>query len=249
MTEKSSWERFFDAHAPIYEDNVFTKDTAREVDFLLEELQLPLGSTILDVGCGTGRHAIALTQRGYAVTGIDLSSEMLARAAAAAEAAGVTVEWVRANATEFEFGREFDAAICLCEGAMGLLSQSDDAFAQPISILSHIARSLKPGAKVIATVLNGTAMLRRHSNQDVAEGHFDPLIITSSGEFAPQEGLPEIALRQRSFAPSELVLMFRWAGMTVLHIWGGTAGNWGRRTLDLDEMEIMIVARKTPQTP
>jgi hypothetical protein len=45
--------------------------------------------------------------------------------------------------------------------------------------------------------------------------------------------------------PAELVLLFRLAGMSVLNIWGGTAGNWGRRTLDLDEIEIMIVACKT----
>jgi hypothetical protein len=35
--------------------------------------------------------------------------------------------------------------------------------------------------------------------------------------------------------------------MSVLNIWGGTAGNWGRRALDLDEMEIMIVACKTAE--
>ena len=81
MTEKSTWEAFFDAHAPVYEDNVFTKNTVLEVDFLLEELSLQPGDSILDVGCGTGRHSIELARRGYAVTGIDLSSEMLARAA------------------------------------------------------------------------------------------------------------------------------------------------------------------------
>jgi hypothetical protein len=35
--------------------------------------------------------------------------------------------------------------------------------------------------------------------------------------------------------------------MSVTNIWGGTAGDWGRRPLDLDEMEIMIVARKSGQ--
>lgn len=39
MLEKTTWERFFDAHAPIYEDNVFTKNTLREVDFLLADDQ------------------------------------------------------------------------------------------------------------------------------------------------------------------------------------------------------------------
>ncbi len=48
MPQKSAWERFFDAHAPIYEENEFTKNTAREVDFLLEELELPSGAWILD---------------------------------------------------------------------------------------------------------------------------------------------------------------------------------------------------------
>jgi len=49
MTEKTTWERFFDAHAAIYEANEFTKNTLREVDFLLAELALPPGGSILDV--------------------------------------------------------------------------------------------------------------------------------------------------------------------------------------------------------
>jgi len=58
MTEKSSWETFFHAHPPNYEENMFTKNALREADFLLEELSLLPGGSILDVGCETGRHAI-----------------------------------------------------------------------------------------------------------------------------------------------------------------------------------------------
>lgn len=136
-------------------------------------------------------------------------------------------------------------AVCLCEGAFGLLGQRDDAIDQPLAILCNISRSLKPNAKAVFTVLNAAAMLRRYQNQDVAEGRFDPLTMVESSEHMPQEGMPAVAVRERGFVPTELVLLFRLAGMSVLNIWGGTAGNWGRRPLDLDEIEIMIVAGKT----
>lgn len=247
MTEKSTWESFFDAHAPVYEDNVFTKNTVREVDFLLEELSLQPGGSILDVGCGTGRHSIELAKRGYALTGLDLSSEMLAKATHAAKAAGVNVDWIRSDAARFSLPERYDAAICLCEGAFGLLGHADDPIGQPLSILCNISRSLKPQAKAVFTVLNATAMLRNCTNADVAEGRFDPLTMVQSSEHPPREGLPAVALRERAFVPTELILLFRLAGMSVLNVWGGTAGNWGRRPLDLDEIEIMIVARKTAE--
>jgi 2-polyprenyl-3-methyl-5-hydroxy-6-metoxy-1,4-benzoquinol methylase len=242
---KTSWERFFDAHAPVYLDNVFTKNTSREVDFLLEELALQPGGSLLDVGCGTGRHSIELATRGYAVTGLDLSAEMLAQAKQRAQAAGVQVNWVRADAARFSLSGRYDAAIGLCEGSLGLLGQADDPIEQPLAILRNISRSLKPQARALLTVLNGAAMIRRHTNDDVREGRFDPLLMVASSAHSPREGLPAIPLRERAFVPTELVLMCRLAGMSVINVWGGTAGNWGRRALDLDEIEIMIVARKS----
>ncbi len=80
MPGKADWEKFFDGHAPVYMDNCFTQNTINEVDFLVEELRLKPGATILDVGCGTGRHSVELARRGFAVTGVDLSDGMLAEA-------------------------------------------------------------------------------------------------------------------------------------------------------------------------
>jgi SAM-dependent methyltransferase len=244
MAEKTTWERFFDAHAPIYDSNDFTRNTVAEADFLLEELEIQPGSSILDVGCGTGRHSIELARRGYRVTGLDLSEEMLSRAAASARAAEVEVQWIRSDATEFTLPAKYDAVICLCEGAFGLLSQGDDAIEQPLAILCNVSRSLNPGGKVVFTVLNGAAMLRKYRNEDVADGRFDPLNMVESSLYPPQEGLPPIPVRERAFVPTELRMLFSIAGLSVLNMWGGTAGNWGRRALDLDEIEIMVVARQ-----
>jgi SAM-dependent methyltransferase len=247
MAEKHIWEDFFDAHAPAYDQQVYTANTVNEVDFLINELSLVPGNEVLDVGCGTGRHSIELAKRGYVATGLDLSSEMLSRASAAGRAANVSVEWIRGDATAFEFPNRFDAAICLCEGAFGLLGHDDDPIDQPLAILCNISRSLKPDGKALFTVLNGAAMLRKHQNVDVLEGRFDPLSMVEASAFPPLDGLPPLAVRERGFLPTELRLLFRVAGLSVTGMWGGTAGNWGRRPLDLDEIEIMIAARKSTE--
>jgi hypothetical protein len=110
-----------------------------------------------------------------------------------------------------------------------------------------MSRSLKPGAKSVFTVLNGVAMLRRHTNKDVEEGRCDPSIIVQSCACPPREGLPPVPVRERASVPTELALLLRLAGLSVVSMWGGTAGNWGKRPLDLDEMEIMIGARRSAE--
>jgi hypothetical protein len=54
----------------------------------------------------------------------------------------------------------------------------------------------------------------------------------------------KLSVCERGFAPGELLLMFRMAGFQVDHIGGGTAGNWGNRPIELDEYELMVLARK-----
>ena len=72
------------------------------------------GRTVLDVGTGTGRAALALAARGAHVTGIDASAEMLAVAERRARAARLDVTFARGDAHGLAFpDRSFDAVICL----------------------------------------------------------------------------------------------------------------------------------------
>jgi 2-polyprenyl-3-methyl-5-hydroxy-6-metoxy-1,4-benzoquinol methylase len=82
-----------DFQGAAYERNAFALGTEQEVTFLTEALDLAPGMRVVDVGCGTGRHARALAAYGCAVTGIDLSYGLLAVAQAALPGC-----WVQADA-------------------------------------------------------------------------------------------------------------------------------------------------------
>lgn len=241
-----SWERFFDAHAPRYLDEPFTSATNAEVDFLVAELRLPRGATILDVGCGVGRHAVELARLGYRVTGIDLSAGMLAQAATRADAAGVEIDLVHADATKYVAPRPFDAAICLCEGALTLLGEGSDPDEHDRSILRNVHDSLVPAGPLILTVLNAYRAIREATEDDVATGRFDPvgLILTSEMETEGRDGPVRVTVRERPYVPRELARLVADCGFRVEHLLGGTAGDWGHRQVRLDEWEIMVVARR-----
>jgi SAM-dependent methyltransferase len=253
MTWKNEWEQFFNGHAPVYMNNEFTRNTIKEVDFVLEELKLAPGCSILDVGCGTGRHTVELARRGYKVTGVDISAGMLAVAERAAKEAGVKVELVRTDATNFKSAKQFDAAICLCEGAFGLLGSSDHPLEHEVAILRSIHNAVKKEARIIVTLLSAFKMIREYSQGDVESGKFDPVMMvevhpiewnTAEGKWDTTEGKKSVLVRERGYVPTELYMIFGEAGFQVEHIWGGTAGDWGRRRIKLDEFEIMVVARK-----
>ena len=80
MNKKQWYESLFENYGQKYDNENFTQGTVGECDFIENELKSDKSLKILDVGCGTGRHAIELSQKGYTVTGIDLSDTQLTRA-------------------------------------------------------------------------------------------------------------------------------------------------------------------------
>lgn len=244
--EPFTWQGFFDEHAPRYLENEFTKWTKTEASFLIELFPLAPGARVLDLGCGVGRHAIEVAVRGYSVTGVDISSGMLSQARAAAERASVKIEWVHAPIADFQPTRPYDLVICLCEGGLGLVDEAAEPIGHDLAILRKAYESLKPGGGFVLTALNGYASIRRFTDDHVRQGVFDPATMRSRyQETMDIPGGPKtVLINERLFIPPEMVAMLRHVGFEVDHVWGGTAGEWGRRPLKLDEIEMMIVSRR-----
>jgi len=246
QTTPTGWRDFFNNHANTYDDNPFTFHTEMEVAFLLALYPVPKGSRFLDIGCGTGRHAIELAKRGFRVTGVDFSSGMLNVARAKARREGVEVEFVEADATNFAFDQVFDYAICLCEGGVGLVDRGADAEAHDLAIFKNIAAHLRPNAPFVLTALNGYSAIRQMNDELVQAGRFDPgsMISFYQDEWDLPSGPEIVTVYERLFIPPEVRRMLQESGFTVDNVYGGTAGSWGQRALSLDEVEAMYIARK-----
>ena len=103
--------KYADAYDLLYQD----KDYEKECDFI-EELFRKYNCqprTILDLGCGTGNHALILAKRGYKVTGIDRAVNMLGIARGKAEAADTCVEFIEGDVTNVILDKKFDAVVSM----------------------------------------------------------------------------------------------------------------------------------------
>lgn len=145
-----------------YEDEPYTQNTTREVDFIAAVLGDDRAKSMLDVGCGNGRHALELARRGFTVTGIDLSPSMLALAKNAAQAESLQVDFLQMDARKMNFAQPFNAAIMLCEGGFSLMETDE----MDVDILKSVYRALTPHGTLIMTAPNAAFMITQKSNQN-----------------------------------------------------------------------------------
>src|SRR5690606_26706359 len=125
--------------------------------FLVEELGLAPGMRVLDVGCGPGRHAHALAERGLEVVGVDISQRFVDLAT---EAAPPGATFLRADARALAFDGEFDAAISLCQGAFGLTGGPGAPLDGDGAVLAGMARALRRGGRLAVSAFSAYFAVR-----------------------------------------------------------------------------------------
>ncbi|HMF14560.1 MAG TPA: methyltransferase domain-containing protein [Gemmataceae bacterium] len=106
---------------------------------------------LIDLGCGTGRLLLDFAGRGFDVTGVDLSEEMLRVAASKIAQAGLRVQLLKANLVELNAlaDEAFDYAACLFS-TLGMI----DGCEQRRQTIAHVYRLLRPGGKFLLHVHN-----------------------------------------------------------------------------------------------
>jgi 2-polyprenyl-3-methyl-5-hydroxy-6-metoxy-1,4-benzoquinol methylase len=251
--EKQWYELLFENFANTYEKEEFTKGTLQEVNFIEEELHFDKTKRILDVGCGTGRHAIELAARGYTVTAFDLSQDQIDKAIKNAENANVTVDFFTQDARTFTFKEKFDLVIMLCEGSFPLMETDEMNFA----ILQNAFSSLKQNGKFIFTTLNGLFPLF-HSVKDFLnskleagdsrKNNFDLMTFRDYSEYTIKDDLgitKTIHCNERYYVPPEITWLLKSIGFSKINISGGVIGEFSRKIpLGTDHYEMLVIAEK-----
>ena len=214
----------------------FTKGTAQEVAFLVAALGLEPGARVLDVGCGPGRHANALAARGMVVHGIDISHRFVELARAGA-APGASFE--RLDAREMAFDAEFDAAICLCQGAFGLMT----AGGHDEVVLASIARALRPGGRLALSAFSAYFVVKHWEgaefDADTGVNHERTRIRDESGREI------ETSLWTGCYTPRELRLLCAAHGLRVDSISGVEPGAYGDDRPTVDTAEFLVLATRS----
>lgn len=225
---------------PAYLRNAFTKGTEQEVAYAVEALGLGEGMRVLDVGCGPGRHALALARRGIAVHGVDLSDTFVALARQVAEAEGLPATFQVLDVRDLAFAGEYDAAICLCQGGFGLLGGADDA-----AVVSRIAAAVRPGGGVMLSAFSSYFALHHLEDGEA----FDPEtgVLHEVATLRDPEGVERtFDLWTTCFTHRELGLLAAGAGLEVLAVHGVAPGRYGPGPVTLSDPELLLVARRGP---
>jgi SAM-dependent methyltransferase len=242
-------EEYFQIYGPLLAD----ERTEREVEGIVTLLARPPGSRILDLACGHGRHAIRLAERGYRVTGQDLSEVFLKRAQADAEVHDVDVRWVHGDMRAIPFEDEFDAVINIFT-AFGYL-ESDD---EDERVLQQVYKALRPGGRFLLETMHRDALVRGFQPFAVMR-HEDGLLVTEERHFDqlggrtlvrvtllyPDGRRTELGHAARTYTLTELARMLARRGLQLQTTYGGLDGS----PLTLDSRRLVVVADKSASLP
>jgi SAM-dependent methyltransferase len=170
---------------------------------------VPAGATVLDLGCGVGRIAHGLIERGFRVVGVDQSAEMLAHARG--------FETVHAPIAGLELDRQFDAVLL----ASNLMNIPDDADRQ--AVLATAVRHLAPGGRVVAqwepaewfdTAADGVGGTAGRVRIELADVHPDGDLLSATVRYWVGDELWTQTFTSRRFDDEALRRELRGAGLS-----------------------------------
>lgn len=203
------------------------------VESIVTLLEAKPGTRVLDLACGQGWITVPLAQRGFQVTGCDLSEAMLARAQQAAAQVGASVEWQRADMRSLPpaWTERFDY-VTHTLSEFGCFTEE----AENRRVLEEVARVLKPGGRYLLDVVvnrdgwlvsgQTSGWLKGDGFRVREEFSFDLVrgIHTRHYRWDAGAGPQEYEKQFHMYTPTEVVQMLEAAGFQLVGAYGSLTG-------------------------
>jgi ubiquinone/menaquinone biosynthesis C-methylase UbiE len=207
-----------------------TDHVRQEAGALWNLLHLSPASRVIDIGCGHGRHALALAERGARVVGLDFAVALLDRARQLGQELGIRGAWIRGDMRRLPFRAECADGAMLMD-AFGFFETDDEHDA----VLREAARVLTAGGRLALKVVNGGLVLDdfRETEQEDRDGTVVSVANTlASGpprliqriSVRGSRGHGEYERRQRLYRVDELRAALEQAGLSVVDVFGDPGG-------------------------
>lgn len=210
-------------------------------------LAQPKGKSALDLCCGPGRCSIALSKRGFSVTGVDRTAYLLGKAKARARAERAKVEWVKQDMRDFKRPDTYDIAVSIFT-SFGYFEDPDE----DVVVLQNVFESLHSGGAFIVD-LNGKEMLARkylpssvdplpdgsilvedrHIQDDWTKIHTDWILIKNGKA-------RKFTFRVNLYSGQELRDRMERVGFLDVKLYGG----WDGEPYNVDAKRLIAVGRK-----
>ena len=267
MTQDSEnpwYVRFFKRdYLRIYGHTLQQDRTDLETQFAIHALDIQPHHRILDLCCGQGRHSIALAKTGLDVTGVDLSEEMLEIAQSSAAkvlistASGgnakdkgcLQLRQADMRSLPKDFEKQFDIVINMFSSFGYLESEDDDQ-----QVLHEIAKSLKPGGKLLLDLLNREWVIINNEEFDWHQ-HEDNRIVLERRQLDLRRSVNHLTyteiltdgtrrvmsdLYMRLYTLTELIKMLDAAGLKFERVYGGFRGE----DYSVNTRRMIVIASK-----
>jgi len=221
--------------------------TRAEVDFLWDVLELKKGSSVLDIPCGSGRHALALASRGVRVEGFDISKTSIRALQAAARRKNLPIAVRRGDLAELSFGGPFDGAYCLGNS----FGYFDDA--GMTAFCRNVAAALRPRKRfVVYSSMAAESLLPDFREREwmdaggidlLLENHYDAerSVLETHYTFIKNGRKEKHSAEHRIYTVAEIRRLLAAAGLPVVGCFGSTE----RPPYQLMDPQLYLVAEKS----